>query len=216
LAQADLLEYYRRRAAEYEAIFHKPERQADLRCLKTTVSESLRGRNVLELACGTGYWTSAMAPSAASVLATDLGEEPMSIARGKRYPPGKVRFAEADAYALGPELGRFDAAFAGFWWSHVPVERLVLFLAGLHARLSPGARVVFLDNRYVEGSSTPISERDAAGNTYQVRKLADGSSHRVLKNFPSKDDLHRRLDPLAAHVAVETLQYYWLVDYRLP
>jgi hypothetical protein len=49
--------------------------------------------------------------------------------------------------------------------------------------------VVFLDNRFVPGSSTPIAESDAEGNTYQVRTLADGSTHRVLKNFPDRDAL---------------------------
>jgi len=43
-----------------------------------------------------------------------------------------------------------------------------------------------MDNRYVDGSSTPISERDADGNTYQRRRLADGSDNRVLKNFPTE------------------------------
>ena len=46
-----------------------------------------------------------------------------------------------------------------------------------------------LDNRYVEGSSTPVTERDADGNGYQLRKLADGSTHRVLKNFPTEAEL---------------------------
>jgi hypothetical protein len=46
-----------------------------------------------------------------------------------------------------------------------------------------------LDNRYVEGSSTPVTERDAEGNGYQSRKLADGSTHLVLKNFPTEAEL---------------------------
>jgi hypothetical protein len=54
---------------------------------------------------------------------------------------------------------------------------------------SPRARVVLLDNRYVEGSSTPVSEPDAHGNTYQLRRLADATEVRVLKNFPSKAQL---------------------------
>jgi hypothetical protein len=34
-------------------------------------------------------------------------------------------------------------------------------------------------------SNTPISRRDADGNTYQRRTLDDGSVHEVLKNFPT-------------------------------
>src|SRR5688572_27929581 len=164
LEPADLVGYYRRRALEYEAIYAKPERQADLAALRTLIPERLRGAHVLEVACGTGYWTQLIADTAASVLGTDLAEEPLRIAQAKRYS-GNVTFREADAYELGA-LGSFDAAFAGFWWSHVPRRRIHAFLASLHGCLARGARVLLLDNRYVPGSSTAISSLDAEGNTY--------------------------------------------------
>ncbi|HEY6168738.1 MAG TPA: class I SAM-dependent methyltransferase, partial [Verrucomicrobiae bacterium] len=52
-----LAEYYARRAGEYERIYAKPERQADLAALRARLAEAFRGRRVLEIACGTGYWT---------------------------------------------------------------------------------------------------------------------------------------------------------------
>lgn len=209
---ADLVEYYRRRAREYEAIFAKPERQADLARLRGLIPERLRDANVLEVACGTGYWTQLIAASAASILATDLAEEPMRIAESKRYP-ANVEFRIADAYAL-QGLGRFDAAFAGFWWSHVPRGRIEAFLASLHACLERGARVLLLDNRYVPGSSTPVSSLDAEGNTYQLRTLGDAQV-RVLKNFPGEAELRARLSPYAAELSYTELEFYWLVEYRL-
>jgi SAM-dependent methyltransferase len=215
LASPELLEYYRRRAGEYEAIYAKPERQADLALLRRHIPDRLRGRRVLEIACGTGYWTTLVAPTAASVVATDAAEEPMALARAKPYPPGRVRFALADAYALDASLGRFDGALAIFWWSHVPLSRIADFLSSLHARLEPGARVVLMDNLYVDGSSTPIAERDAEGNTYQLRRLADGSENRVLKNFPAAQDLRRHLAPHAVQFGYQALEYYWLAEYQL-
>jgi len=212
LESPDLAEYYRRRAGEYEAIYATPERQADLLILKKKISEMLRHASVLEVACGTGYWTTVIANAAASVMATDVAEEPMRIARAKEYPKKNVTFLEADAYALPDALGRFDAAFAGSWWSHVPRQRIAQFAASLHARLAPGARVLLLDNLYVEGNSTPISEVDAEGNTYQLRTLADGSKFRVLKNFPTKDELNRAL---GARVHYRALTHYWLAEYKL-
>jgi demethylmenaquinone methyltransferase/2-methoxy-6-polyprenyl-1,4-benzoquinol methylase len=211
----ELVDYYRRRASEYEAIYALPERQADLATLRGTVAARLAGARVLEIACGTGYWTALIAATAQAVLATDYAEEPMRIARAKSYPEGKVRFELADAYALEAALGRCDAAFAGFWWSHVPRERLEEFLASLHARLEPGARVLLLDNLYVEGNSTPIAGIDKTGNTYQMRTLGDGSRVRVLKNFVSQAELRERLAPCAAAFSFEALQYYWLAEYRL-
>lgn len=212
MESTELIEYYRRRAGEYEAIYAKPERQADLLLLKKKIAEILRNARVLEVACGTGYWTTVIASAAKSVTATDLAEEPMRIARSKEYPRGNVRFCASDAYGLEEDLGTFDAAFAGFWWSHVPRQRIAEFVASLHARLEPGATVLLLDNLYVEGNSTPVAEIDAAGNTYQLRTLADGSAFRVMKNFPAKDEL-RAVLPTPVHY--RALQYYWLAEYKV-
>ena len=211
MASPELIDYYRRRAAEYEAIYAKPERQTDLAILRQAIPAKLRGARVLEIACGTGYWTQLAAEVAAELVATDLADEPMQIARSKSYRK-RPTFSPADAYALPESLGRFDAALAVFWWSHVPRERIGEFLASLHARLEPGARVVLMDNLFVEGSSTPISEIDAQGNTYQLRHLGDGSQVRVLKNFPSETELRACLPPT---LNVEMLEYYWLADYRV-
>jgi ubiquinone/menaquinone biosynthesis C-methylase UbiE len=214
LASAELIDYYQRRAREYEAIYAKPERQADLAVLRTEVAARLAGRRVLEVACGTGYWTHVAARTAASIVATDAAEEPMGIARAKHYEK-TVEFALADAYALDERLGRFDGALAFFWWSHIPLSRIGDFLRSLHHRLESGARVLFMDNTYVEGNSTPIAERDAEGNTYQLRPLADGSTNRVFKNFPTEEELRRHLAPHARAFDYRALQYYWLVDYTV-
>ena len=215
MASPELVEYYRRRAGEYEAIYAKPERQADLAVLRKEVPQRLAGRRVLEIACGTGYWTALVAPLAAGVVATDMAEEPMAIARSKAYPPGRVRFAPADAYDLPDALGRFDAALAMFWWSHIPLKQIGSFLTSLHRRLEPGARVIVFDNLYIDGSSTPIAERDAEGNTYQLRHLADGTQNRVLKNFPSEEELHTVIRPHATRFSYRALEYYWLAEYEL-
>ena len=209
------MDYYRRRAGEYEAIYAKPERQADLARLRRRIPERLAGRRVLEVACGTGYWTVLVAQTARSIAATDAGEEPMRIAQSKDYGERNVRFEIADAYALSPALGSFDGALAIFWWSHIPLSLVPKFVESLHARLGSGARVVLMDNRYIDGSSTPIAERDAEGNTYQLRRLADGSENRVLKNFPIEADLRAALAPHARAFSYEALEYYWLAEYEL-
>jgi demethylmenaquinone methyltransferase/2-methoxy-6-polyprenyl-1,4-benzoquinol methylase len=84
------------------------------------------------------------------------------------------------------------------------------FLHAFFARLQPGARFLFLDNRFVAGSSTPLARTDADGNTYQLRRLADGSTHEVLKNFPDEAELRAVLKPHAARIEWEACDYYWL------
>ncbi|MGH8673279.1 MAG: methyltransferase domain-containing protein [Burkholderiales bacterium] len=112
----NLAAYYAKRAAEYERIYAKPERQADLERLRARVTALFSGRTVLEIACGTGYWTEVIAPRALSITALDAAKETLAIARSKKYPAHKVAFGKGDAYAL-PDFGRrHDALFAGFWW----------------------------------------------------------------------------------------------------
>ena len=207
--------YYAQRAKEYERIYDKPERQADLARLRTDIPALFEGETVLEIACGTGYWTPLIAARAKSVIALDYALETLEIARRKAYAKQNVDFRQGDAYDLPDWPEKFSACYAGFWWSHIPLERIDSFLTGLHARLAPGARVAFMDNQYVEGSSTPLARRDAAGNTYQDRRLDDGSRHEVLKNFPVEGELEARLGRCGTAVRVIHYQYYWLATYRI-
>ena len=211
----DMRAYYAQRAAYYERVYFKPERQDDLRAMEAWLPSLFAGREVLEIACGTGWWTPHGASAAKAWLATDLNPETMALAQHKTLPAA-VRFATVDAYTLA-ELGSatFDAAFAGCWWSHVPLGRLPAWLDTLHVRLAPGAQVVMLDNSYVQTSSTPISRRDADGNSYQLRTLDDGSTHEVLKNFPTPEQAIAALGPRARDARWLPYTHYWVLTYRL-
>ena len=202
--------YYAARAREYERIYAKPERQSDLRDLETSIPVALAGRSVLEIACGTGYWTQHIANTATRILATDINDETLEIARAKGLPANKVRFAIADAYNLPADEGPFDGAYAGFWWSHLRHSEIRPFLASLKRCLAPGAAVVLMDNLYVPGSSTPIARTDEEGNTSQLRKLDDGTTREILKNFPSEAQLRAQVEGFGVNCSYRALGYYWL------
>ena len=72
-----------------------------------------------------------------------------------------------------------------------------------------------LDNRHVDGSSTPLSRRDAEGNTYQTRHLDDGSTHEVLKNFPTRDEALAAIGARANDARWLEWTHYWALQYRL-
>ena len=92
--------YYAKRAASYEDVYAKSERQDDLPVVRDWVRNAVAGHRVLEVACGTGYWTEQLAQTAAFVLATDINEEVIEIAQSKKLPEEKVRFALADAFSV--------------------------------------------------------------------------------------------------------------------
>jgi len=210
-----LEKYYSKRAAEYEQVYEKPERQRELEWLRHRVPELYRGRTVLEVACGTGYWTQYIAPVAKRVYAGDINEAVLEIAREKPVPRGKATYFKADAVTLENVPPGCNAAFAGFWWSHVKKSEIAQFVANLAARLEPGSVVGILDNQFAEWSSSPLTRTDAEGNTYQMRKLANGEEFEVLKNFPTARELAEAVGPVAREAHLEALTYYWLMVFTL-
>ena len=116
-----LQSYYAARASEYDRVYQKPERQSDLRQIEQWLPAVLSGATVLEVACGTGYWTQFIVPVASAVVALDSSPETLRIAH-ERVVASNVRFQVGDAYALA-QVGRsFSAAFAG---SGSPTSRLI-------------------------------------------------------------------------------------------
>jgi ubiquinone/menaquinone biosynthesis C-methylase UbiE len=210
--QQAMQSYYGARAPEYDHIYLKPERQSDLAAIQSWLPPKCADATLLEIACGTGYWTQFLAPVATEVVAIDSAPETLAIARARITAP-KARFLLADAYALPADLGAFDVAFAGFWFSHIPKARRREFLTGLAACLLPGARVVFLDNLYVEGSSSPITDYDQDGNAFQTRRLADGSVNQVLKNFPTESELLECVATFGECALFTRWQYFWALEF---
>ena len=211
---ASLIDYYAKRADEYERIYEKPERQGDLATLKELFQKTVAGHDVFEVACGTGYWTQVISRTAKSVTATDFNEEVIQIARAKNYGCA-VNFQKADAFNLSFPKNKFTAGIASGWWSHLRKSEIGNFLAQFHRQLPSGALMVFMDNRFVPGSNTPISRTDDGGNTYQVRKLEDGSKHEVLKNFPAENEVKKVVGDFAVEIHWTELQYYWFLKYKL-
>ncbi|HEX6335137.1 MAG TPA: class I SAM-dependent methyltransferase [Flavisolibacter sp.] len=210
---SDLAAYYSRRASEYESIYRKPERQADLATAASYLQQIFQNKRVLEAACGTGYWTQGIAGAAASVLAVDISREVLQIASSKNYPHNNVEFLQADIFELNARAP-FEALFCGFLWSHIRLSALEQFVRALNRQVINNGTVVLMDNRYVPGSSTPIAETDAERNTWQLRQPQDGTTHRVLKNFPSAALLHKMAGISGRKIEVVELDYFWILVYR--
>lgn len=209
----DLTIYYAQRAAEYEAIYEKPERQADLLEITQRLQTVFSKKLVLEIACGTGYWTQRIAETATSIHASDINDSVLQIAQSKVYPNNNVQFDKANLYEIEP-VSLHDALFGGFIWSHIKLEELTHFIQRINQLVPAGGQVVLLDNLFVPGSNTPIATQDAKGNTYQRRYLKDGTSHLVLKNFPDRASLAQVFIDKAQNFQYFELQHFWMIVYQ--
>ncbi|HEY2795407.1 MAG TPA: methyltransferase domain-containing protein, partial [Micromonosporaceae bacterium] len=71
---ADQVDYYRRRAGEYDATAYGDVAAARTRIARLVAEMHVDG-SVLEIACGTGLWTEALARTATSLTAIDAAPE---------------------------------------------------------------------------------------------------------------------------------------------
>lgn len=203
-----LAEYYRRRAGEYDAFYAEPERAAELAVLGDWLAGWTRGRRILELAAGTGHWTAVAAPVAAAITATDINAETLAIAARRGLGP-HVTLRVADARALPPLAGGYDCGMAHLWWSHLRRQQRGAFLAGFAGALEPGARLLLIDERLVPQVGAPVTRRDAAGDTWQRRWLANGERFEIVKNYPDAAELAADLGTACEAVEIVTLRHFW-------
>ncbi len=184
---ADQIDYYQRRAGEYDVTAYGDVAAARARIARL-VAELRPGGNLLEIACGTGLWTEALARSAETVKAVDAAPEAVAIARD-RVRSANVSFEVADVFSWGPDA-RFDVIFFSAWLSHEPASRFPQFWQLLRDLLARNGRVLFIDEHVDERGK----EAYVAGHDEMVeRRLRDGSTFRVIKNFVEPGELELRL-----------------------
>lgn len=207
--------YYSKRAQEYEKIYHRedPVRQGEQKRIVEQISTLFEGRSVLEVACGTGYWTAYLDRVADHVVGVDASEEVLQIARSKGY--SNAEFLLGDAYELGAIEGRFDGALANFWFSHVQKDRIEPFLQGLHHRLEPGAVVFMADNILMDGIGGELIAKVGEADTYKIRTLEDGTTYEILKNYYDKNELTELFAPYAEDLSIEMGTCFWWLSYRV-
>ncbi len=207
-------EYYQKRAKEYDLVYQKPERQSDLKELQEYLKPTFENKKVLEIACGTGYWTKTIAKTCTSILATDINATVLAIATTKKYDAELVEFKELDFWQLENTTNVYDSVFGGFIWSHILKKDLPHFLTILQNQLDVNGELIFIDNKYVEGSNTPIARTDEDGNTYQIRKLENGEEYEVLKNFPTMDEVKHLIRDMNLEMKWTELEYYWILELK--
>jgi ubiquinone/menaquinone biosynthesis C-methylase UbiE len=199
----EMQRYYGQRASVYDSSMGYDD-EAKVRVLLPIIERvrsAMRGRQVLEIACGPGFWTQFAAETAVSVTATDYNSSTLDEARKKGLPFERVSLLQADAYRLDLIPGVFDAILAVDWLAHVPLSRMEGFLAGAIRRVRSGSPIVFIDQLPGEHSVTGVF--DDEGNPIQERRLSDGSSFRVIKHFLSDAEIEALFSGLSGELSIQ-------------
>jgi len=202
---ADQVAYYRRRAGEYDVTAYGDDVAAARALIARLVAEMRPAGSVLEIACGTGLWTEALAVWADTVTAIDAAPEMAAIARD-RVQSANVSFEVADVFSWR-SAARFDVIFFSAWLSHVPTSRFGRFWQLLRGLLAGGGRVLFIDEHVDERGK----EAYVAGQEEVVeRQLADGSTFRVIKNFVEPEELELRLRRMGWDAVIRRVSSRWV------
>lgn len=202
---ADQVRYYRQRAGEYDATAYGDLAGARARIARLVAEVRPAGR-VLEIACGTGLWTEALAGLADTVTAIDAAPEAVVIARD-RVRAGNVTFEIGDVFSWATE-DRFDVIFFSAWLSHVPMSRFDQFWRLLRGLLAEGGRVLFIDEHVDVGDK----EAYLPGRDDQMveRRLRDGGTFRIVKNFVDPELLEDRLREMGWECAIRRDGNDWI------
>jgi SAM-dependent methyltransferase len=167
---------------------------------------------VLEIACGTGYWTRFVAPCARNVTAVDFSEEMLEAARFQQI--ANARFLYEDAYSLKSLRSKlFDFGFAMHWLSHIPSARWDEFFSSFHARLKPGAKVLMADDIRRPDDEDPYFSKVETRDPYELRRLPNGKSYEIVKRYFTPDELHALLAPYATSIQIRFERPRWWLTY---
>lgn len=210
-----LTQYYAVNADNYDQIYAEEARFDDLDDLQEMVAELFQDQKVLELGCGTAYWTDLISEVAESVYATDISQQMLDLAETRGLDDEVVTFGLLDAFNLPDGMeGQYSAVFIGNLWRHVRREEQEKYLKTLRAKLGKDVLLVVLDESAVEGE-TVIARTDSDGNTYEFLTADDGQRYEVLRNYLTDSTLRKRFANHARQIRIERLQFYFLLSCRL-
>lgn len=184
-------EYYDGRAADWQRWITRYMRPVETEVARRLAELPLDG-HVLDMACGTGYWTELLATRARSVTALDGSESMLERVRGLQLP--NVTVVRADLFGWNPPT-EWDGIFFAHWLAHVPDDRFDGFWNIVDAALAPGGHVVIVDVAPEEKRiEEHVHEQDSVPLTR--RRLRDGRQYDVVKRYWEPEELVERIRPL--------------------
>lgn len=173
---------------------------------------------ILEIGCGTGIFTERVAQTGASIVATDLSEDLLDLARKKEMP--KCRFDKADAHELGYPNEDFDIVFGSSILHHLEIPKA---LHEIFRVLKPDGKMIFAEPNMMNPQiliqkNIPFIKRwlgdspdESAFFRWQIKRQLKNVGFQNIKVFPY-DFLH----PLTPNLLIRFIERSGKILEKIP
>jgi ubiquinone/menaquinone biosynthesis C-methylase UbiE len=210
-------QFSKRNPKESEQIHQRYQlaRQEEEAAIAQTIKEIFQDRQILEVGCGTGFWTEVVADVAKYILAIDNFPDRLAVALEKPISLQKVEFRIGNLETLSSMAKTFDGALVNFCFSHVPKAETAQFLRKLHEKLEPGAAVVMVDNLYIPEMGEQLFTQPGKRDTFKIRSLSDSAKHQVVRNYYDAAKLQNLLGLRTTNLQIQEGKCFWWLSYRL-
>jgi demethylmenaquinone methyltransferase/2-methoxy-6-polyprenyl-1,4-benzoquinol methylase len=205
----DQIAFYREQVRQHCVDLDDPEVQELLRSYfeDPEVQEVVRthcppSARCLELASGAGRFTAPLLDVCERITAVDTSPEMHEVNRS-RHGDARIEYVVANLFDYQPD-GHYDLIFAGYWLSHIPAVRFESFWSMLRDALTPGGRVVMVDDGVRDPDGTEQFAADPTGGG-DHRQLADGREFTIVKMTYAPRDLEARLADIGWRAGVTLL-----------
>jgi SAM-dependent methyltransferase len=151
------------------------------RRVRMLTSDLRPGANVLELGCGTAYFTRELADTGAAITAIDISPELLEAARA-RCPAQNVKFEIQNAYELSYANASFDSVVGSSVLHHLELGRAI---SEIYRVLKPGGMIRFTEPNMLNPQIAVQKNIPAV-----KKRLGDSPDETAFFRWP----LHRRLE----------------------
>jgi ubiquinone/menaquinone biosynthesis C-methylase UbiE len=196
--QKDMLLYFDERAEEYDDIYvgKGPAIQhyggmyiKDFTQIGESVSK-FGGKHLIDIACGTAYWTPFYAPKCDEITCLDQSTNMLSQAQTRikdqnLKPPN---FIHADFFDIDLGTDVFDRAFVSILLSHFSRDQEKTFFERLKQTLQPGGELMVVDSLW-----SPRRSKYRKQEGVEKRVIKDGRKFKVFKRYLDQRGMARLL-----------------------
>jgi SAM-dependent methyltransferase len=212
------IDYYRARAVEYDATATPPGNSLANygRALDAALEQFRPNGAILEIACGTGGWTTKLLQHADRITALDSSPEMLALATAGIANDPRVHVLKADVFSWEPDQ-RYDVVFFANLLSHVPPALFETFWETIGRALRPDGRVFLVDELEDAWRHEDLSEDFVDGDDVPLvrRAITDGRQFQIVKVFWGAAQLESALRDLGWAVTVHPAgPFFWAEGVR--